>query len=98
MGAGPFTAFDPTAPSGSDPVTTTSYDPLDRTTQTTEPGARVTTFTYEFAKVNGTGPTLFRSTEIDPAVHANATYSDVRDVQIAAVDAPATTDPPRTTQ
>jgi RHS repeat-associated protein len=95
IGAGSFAAFDATAPSG--PVTTTSYDALDRTLQTVEPGNRVTTTKYDFAQVNGSGPMLFRTTAVDPAQHTNATYSDIRNVEIAAVDTPATTDPSLTT-
>ena len=94
-GSGSFTAFDTTAPSG--PVTTTTYDPLDRTTQTIEPGNRTTSLTYDFAPVNVPGPILTRVTQVDPAKHTNVTYSDVRNVQIATVDQPATTDPALTT-
>jgi RHS repeat-associated protein len=88
---GAFGSFDTTAPSG--PVTTTAYDLLDRTTQTVEPGNRVTATSYDFAQVNGSGPKLFRSTEVDPANRATIDFSDVRNVEIASIDKPATSDP-----
>jgi RHS repeat-associated protein len=94
-GSGPFASFDTTAPSG--PVTTSQYDGYDRVIKQTEPGNRVTTDVYDFAQVGGTGPVLARTTEVDPANHTYVTYNDVRDVEIAAVDKPATADPALTT-
>jgi RHS repeat-associated protein len=108
-GAGTFTSFDSTVPAADAKVTTSTYDAFDRLLQTVEPSrpdcsptttaCRLTTWTYDFAQVNGSGPRLFRTTQVDPAKHATVTYSDVRDVQTASVDAPknATTDPLKTT-
>jgi RHS repeat-associated protein len=101
---GPIGAFDTTKPPPAAPVTTTEYDLLDRTTKTIEPpqidlpGPRVTTTRYDFGQVNGAGPQLFRSTEVDPAQHSTTYYSNVRGIEIASIDTPATNDPALLTQ
>ena len=100
QGTGAFTAFDTTPPAANAKVTTNNYDALDRTTRTVEPGTRATDWTYDVGQVNGAGPRLARTTKVDPALHAFTTFSDVRGLQIALVDAPknAVTDPPKTTR
>lgn len=99
VGSGPIATFDATPPAAGARVTTTAYDALDRVVKTVEPGNRVTSLTYDIAQVNGAGPRLFRTTTVDPALHAISTFSDVRNNQVALVDAPknAATDPPKTT-
>jgi len=81
-----------------------SYDPLDRTIKVVTPDNAVTTTTYGFGRVNGTGPLYATTRVVDPIGNASGglgnkgakvSYKDVSDRIVAVVEydkgAPITT-------
>jgi RHS repeat-associated protein len=69
--------------------TTTAYDIVDRTTEVTEPGARVTSYSYDFTSPEPSDPLLLTVIESDPEQRATTWGVDVRGNQLIHVDSPA---------
>ena len=84
----PFGTFENAAPVPSTRFTDTVYDLWDLPNTVTEPGNRVTASAYEYGKINGAGPTLYRTTETAPNGRKTVTFTDMRDVVQAVQDVP----------
>ena len=80
------TAYETLVPAG--PFTTTVFDLFDRPIQITEPGSRVTVLSYEYGERDAGGPTLHRTTVMDPRGRMTITFTNVHGAVQAVDDVP----------